>query len=105
MTRKFLRGLNTISDETVLYNLMSVELAHYELFRSKVGNDRVEHHGRTQGGGGAGDPDPPPPENHKIMGFLSNTRKLQSHQASIKCGAIIDPPEKRHINGVLLTAR
>ena len=100
MTRKFLRGLNTISDETVLYNLMSVELAHYELFRSKVGNDRIEHHGRTQGRGGGGDPDPPP-ENHKIMGFLSNSRPdpLENYKAT-KPVLNVEPSLTRQRNAI-----
>ena len=44
--------------------------------------------------GGTGGPDPPPLENHKNIGFLSNTgpdRLTQSYQASIQCWAIISP--------------
>ena len=48
------------------------------------------------GGGRAGVRTPPPPENHKIMGFLSNTGPLQNHKA-IK-PAIIDTPAQRHLH-------
>ena len=38
----------------------------------------------SEGGGGAGGPDPPPPENHKNIGFLSNTvpDTLKNHKAT-----------------------
>ena len=85
-----------------------------------------------EGEGGQGGPDPPgksqkyrgseqhwsggrgdtgvrtPLENHKNIGFLSNTGPdplTQSYQASIQCWAIISPPAKRHFNGVSLAGR
>ena len=51
----------------------------------------------------------PFPENHKNIGFFSNTGpdplKITSYQASIQCWAIIGPPAKRHLNGVLLAGQ
>ena len=41
-----------------------------------------------------------PLNNHKAIGFLSNTG-----QASIQCWAIIDPSAKRQLNGVSLAGR
>ena len=57
--------------------------------------------------GGRGLDPPPPLVNHKGIGILSNTgpdplEKSQSYQVSIQCWATIDPPAKRHLNGVLL---
>ena len=42
---------------------------------------------------------PDPLENHKNIGFLSNTGldSLKS-QTSIQCSAIVSPPAKRHFN-------
>ena len=62
-------------------------------------------HGRIQRGG-TGGPDPPLPKNHKNIGFVCNTspgspEKSQSCQVSNQCWAIIGPPAKRHLNGVL----
>ena len=60
---------------------------------------------RVQGGGQGSGP-PPPLENHKNIGFLSNTgqdpEKSQSYQARIQSWAIIGTPAKRHLNGVSL---
>ena len=57
--------------------------------------------------GGTGGPDLL--ENHKNIGFLSNTgpdpRKWQSYQASIQCRVIIGTPAKRHLNGVSLAGQ
>ena len=52
----------------------------------------------------------PPLKNHNNIGFLSNTvpdhmKKSQSYKASIQRVAIIGPPAKRHLNGVLLAGR
>ena len=57
------------------------------------------------GGGGAGSG--LPLKNHKSIWFLSNTgpdplKNYKAEQASIQCWAIIGPPAKRHLNGVLL---
>ena len=56
-------------------------------------------------GGPPPPPPPPPPENHKTKGFFrwsGSPEKSQSGQTSIQCWAIIDPPAKRHLNGVSL---
>ena len=48
-----------------------------------------------------------PPENHKNIGFLSNTGAdpLKNYQSSIQCWAIVGTPAKRHLNGVSLAGR
>ena len=58
--------------------------------------------------GGTGGPDPP--ENHKNVGFLSNTGPdpLKNHKAlksAFVVGAIIGTPAKRHLNGVSLAGQ
>ena len=59
--------------------------------------------------GGTGGPDPPPPENHKNIGFLSNTGpnslKITKLPSQIQCSPIIGTPAKRHLNGILLAGR
>ena len=60
------------------------------------------------GGGWTGGPKPHPLalENHKAIGFLSNTGPDPlKNQASIQCCAIIDPPAKRHLNEASLVGR
>ena len=59
-----------------------------------------------EGGGGAGGRDPPL-NNHKYIGFRSNTgpdhtKKSQNYRASIQCWTTISTPAKRHLNGVSL---
>ena len=75
---------------------------------------QVSYHERSRGGGGGwgvgtGGPDPTP-ENHKNVGFLSNTGQdpLKNHKATkpaFNVVAIIDTPAKHHLNGVLLVGR
>ena len=62
--------------------------------------------GGSRGGWGTGGPDPP--ENHKNIGFLSNTGPdplKNRYQASIQFLAIIGKPAKRHLNDVSLAGR
>ena len=50
--------------------------------------------------GGQGARTPPPPDNHKNIGFLSNTCKdpmEHSNQANTHCWGTIGPPAKRHL--------
>ena len=59
-------------------------------------------HGRIQRGDMGSGP-PPPLENHKTIGFSSNTgmdlqKKSQGYQASIKCWAIIGTTVSPFIN-------
>ena len=55
-----------------------------------------------EGGGGNRGSGPPPPEKHKNIAFLGNSGpNLLKNQ----CWAIIDPPAKCHLNGVLLAGR
>ena len=47
-----------------------------------------------------------PSENHKNIGFLSNTcPDSLKNFASIQCWATIGPPAKHHFNGVLLAGQ
>ena len=53
---------------------------------------------------------PPPSENHKNIGFLSNTGpdRLKNHKATQSAfivGPFIGTPAKRHLNGVSLADR
>ena len=59
------------------------------------------------GGGGGGKGGLDPPEKHKNIGFFSNTGPdgLKNLKATIQCWAIIGPPAKCHLNGVLLEDR
>ena len=57
-------------------------------------------------GGGTGGFGPPSSEKSQNTGFLSNTGPDSlKNKASIQCWAIIDPPAKRHCNGVSLASR
>ena len=66
---------------------------------------------QSQRGGGGVTGDLDPMENHKTIGFLSNSGldPLENHKAtkpvSISTLAIIEPPAKRHLNGVSLVGR
>ena len=58
-------------------------------------------HALSMGGSRNGERGPATPlENHKNIGFLSNTG--QENQASIQFWAIIGPPANCHLNGISL---
>ena len=70
--------------------------------------EKIVRYARIQGGNGVGENGSRPPlENHKAIGFLSNTgpdplENKKSYQASIQCWAIIGSPAKRHLNALVV---
>ena len=69
-----------------------------------VGTSYNPQHGRIQRG--TGGRDPPPEKSQKYRGCFSNTgREPLKNQTSIQCWAIIGPPAKGNLNGVLLAGR
>ena len=74
---------------------MNMQYVTDQSFIPLLGKHMCGSRGRTGG------PDPPPLENHKNIGFSSNTGpdplKNRSYQTSIKCWAIIGTPAKRHL--------
>ena len=58
--------------------------------------------------GGTGGPDPPEKsQKYRVSKqyWSGSPGKSQNYKASIQCRAIIGPPAKHHLNGVLLAGR
>ena len=91
----------------MIVKFLRLRSVNYLDFTSNENNIASRSHmrGSIVGGGGG----PGPLENHKNIGFLSNTGpgpdlKSQSYQ-TIQCEAIIDTQAKRHLNGISLAGR